>query len=121
MQEQVPESSQTLVLPPRIARTLPAIVRDELTAMAAVKQEAFLEEYRRRRKRVLVAYLAWLIFSHYAYLGGRWLVQFVFWLTSGGFFVWWLFDGFRLFWMVQNFNRDVAIEVLRDVRAISER
>ncbi len=120
MTEELPEGSTAPLLPPGIVETLPVMVRDQLSAMPTQRQGAFLEEYRRRRKRIPVAYLAWLLFgSHYAYLGGRWLVQFGFWLTGGGGLVWWVFDAFRLPWMVRNHNQNVAIDVLRDMRAIS--
>ncbi len=96
------------------------MVREELARMPPRQQEAFLEEYERRRTRIPVAYLAWLVFSHNAYLGGRWIVPIFFWLTAGNFLTWWLVDAFRIPWMVNALSRDIAVEVLRDMRFIAK-
>jgi hypothetical protein len=49
---------------------------------------------------------------HYLYLrkGG---LQILFWLTLGGLAVWWLLDIFRLPGLVRNYNRRVAVHVMR--------
>ena len=108
------------MMPEKISRTLPAMVREQVNDLPKVHQAAFLEEYRRRRKIIPIAYAAWFFLgSHYGYLGGRWFVQFIFWFTMGGLFLWWLFDAFRLPLMVRNHNRNVAIAVLRDMRAVA--
>jgi hypothetical protein len=59
-------------------------------------------------------FLGW----HYAYLR-KWGVQFLFWVSAGGFLMWWLVDLFRVASMVRDYNKGVAIEVLRDLRAVS--
>lgn len=50
------------------------------------------------------AYLLWFFFGfHYAYLG-KWLLQFLYWITLGGFFIWAIIDLFTLSSRVANHN-----------------
>jgi hypothetical protein len=52
-------------------------------------EKGFLES---KIKSTSIAYLFWFILgSHYAYLG-KWRLQFVFWLTLGGFGIWAIID-----------------------------
>ena len=94
-------------------------VKNELVKLSIQKQEDFQEEFNRKRKSILVAYICWVIFGlHYAYLN-KWGVQVAFWLTGGGLGVWWLIDLFRVPALIKNRNKDTAIEVLRNIKAIS--
>ena len=95
------------------------MVRNELATMSAQKQEEFLEEYRRKRKSTGATYALWLFLGwHYAYLG-KWGVQFLYWFTVGGFFIWAFIDLFRIPGQVSNYNKEVATEVMRNLKAIS--
>jgi hypothetical protein len=108
-----------ILIPAKIARELPSMVRNELGKLPAYKQEEFTEEYRRKAKSKTPAYLLWLFLGfHYAYQG-KWGIQILFWLTGGGLGVWWLVDLFRIGGMVGQFNKDVAVEVLRNMKAVS--
>lgn len=50
------------------------------------------------------AYLLWFFFGcHYAYLG-KWGLQFLYWITFGGFFIWAIIDLFTLSVKVANHN-----------------
>lgn len=108
----------TGVIPRSIARKLPAMVVTALTKMEPQYQEEFLEEYRRRRRGLFVAWLAWLFFGfHYIYQR-RWGMQLLFWLCAGGLGVWWLIDFFRMPGVIDNLNRDLAVNILRDQKVI---
>src|SRR5579884_4011680 len=101
------------LIPASIADNLPAMVRNELGKLPAHRQEEFVEEYRRKAKSAGPAYLLWLLLGwHYIYLR-KWGIQFLFWLTLGGFFIWWIVDLFRIPGMVRDYNKDVAVDVLR--------
>lgn len=110
-----------LYIPGSIAKKLPAMVRNELATMSAQKQDEFLEEYRRKKKSSGVAYLLWLfVFQlHYGYLK-KWGLQIIFWLTGGGFLIWWFIDLFRIPGMVRNYNKDMAMDVMRSLKMISQ-
>ncbi|GBD07587.1 hypothetical protein HRbin21_01417 [bacterium HR21] len=105
-----------LLLPFSVVEKLPVGIQYMLAEMPPEAQEAFWDEYRRRARVLGVAYFRWLLFgSHYAYLQ-QWWRQWLHWLTVGGIFVWWLSDLVRLPRLVEERNRDIALEVLRLIR-----
>ena len=65
-----------------------------------------------------LAYFLWFIIGlHYLYLNqAGW--QFFYWFTLGGFFIWTIIDLFRIPSMTNSYNKDTAINVLRDMRAV---
>jgi hypothetical protein len=94
------------------------MVKTSLAELPAAEQEAFVEEYRRRAKSIPVAYLLWLLFGlHYVYLR-NWAMQFLFWFTCGGMWIWWFIDLFRIPGIVRDHNKDAAIDVMRDLKII---
>lgn len=112
--------NNNLYISSSIAKSLPSMVTTELSKQSAQIQQDFLEEYRRKKRSVGVAYLLFLFLygSHYAYMG-RWGWQILFWCTGGGILVWWLIDLFRLKGMIRNYNKDVSIDVMRNLKIIS--
>jgi hypothetical protein len=107
------------IIPGSIADNLPAMVRNELTKLPAQRQEEFVEEYKRKAKSTGTAYLLCLLFGgHYMYLR-KWGIQFVFWLTLGGIVIWWLVDLFRIPSMIRDYNKDVAVDVLRNLKVVT--
>jgi hypothetical protein len=112
-------ASNNLYLSNSIVGNLPAMVRNELAKLSSQKQEEFLEEYERKEKSIFVGYILWLLLGwHYAYQK-KWGIQILFWITGGGLFIWWLIDIFRVHGMINNYNKDKAIEVMRNLRAIT--
>ncbi len=116
------ESGTQLMIPRAVADTLPAMVRNELAQMPAQSQDEFVEEYERRKKGLGMAYLCSLLYCHYAYVGRAgmtgimWLVALV---TLGiGALIWWVVDLFRMPGIVGNHNSDMAVDVLRNFKAI---
>ena len=107
-----------LMIPPSIAANLPAVVRNSLAELPASRQEEFLEEYRRRAKSPAPGYILWLLLGfHYIYLR-KWATQFLFWITVGGLWIWWMVDLFRVAGMVRDYNKDIATDVMRTVKAL---
>lgn len=119
-QQQHSQGENKLMIGSSIAFNLPAMVRNELATLSAQKQEEFLEEYKRRKKSVGISYLfqIFIFWMHYGYLR-KWGLQFVFWFTGGGFGIWWFIDLFRNYGMVTDYNKDIAIDVIRNLKAIS--
>ena len=109
--------SQSLI-PPSILNSLPAMVRNEVSSLSPQRQEEFVEEYRRKAKSTGVAYILWLFCGlHYAYIR-KWGIQFLFWFTAGGLFVWWFIDLFRTAGIISDYNKDTSVDVLRNLKAI---
>lgn len=110
------EPNTRILVPPSIVDNLPAMVRSEL---ANQTQEEFIEEYRRKAKSSGVAYILWLLLGwHYVYLR-KWGIQILFWLTFGGFFIWWLVNFFRIPGLIRDHNKDVSVDVLRNLKSIA--
>ncbi len=104
---------------PSILDDLPAMVRNEVVKLSPQKQQEFVEEYHRKCKSMGKAYVAWFFLGwHYAYLG-KWGWQVFFGLTLGGLAIWWLISIALIPGMIKDYNRDKAVEVLRNLRAVS--
>jgi len=107
-------------IPPSVDRQLPTAVRRSLANSDEAIQEDFVSEYRRTSRSLGVAYLLWLFLGwHYAYVG-RWGIQFLYWLTLAGFFVWALIDLFRMPSIVRTYNQDKAVEAMRNVKMLHQ-
>ncbi len=103
---------RSLVIPARVASSLSRTVREQLAYLTPDQQRAFLWRYRAQAKSPLVA-LAFLPLGwHYLYLRKRGL-QVLFWLTLGGLAAWWVLDFFRIRGLVRDYNRRVAMHVMR--------
>jgi energy-converting hydrogenase Eha subunit G len=97
---------------------LPSMVKAEIAKMPPDKQEHLVEEFRRKSKSMGITYVLWLFGFHYAYLGKLgWLL--LYWLTFGGLLIWTIIDLFRIPGMVGTYNKDVAVDVLRDLKIIT--
>ncbi len=70
-----------------------------------------LKLYNKKKKSGCIAFFLALIGFHYLYLG-KWGWQIVFWATGGFFLLWWFIDLFRVSGMVEDYNRDVKLDVL---------
>jgi TM2 domain-containing membrane protein YozV len=87
---------------------LPPSVQAAFSTLTKEQQRAFKQEYQRRVKSTLIAYLAWLLLGwHYLYVG-RVGMQFAFWFTFGFLIVGWFIDFFRVPGMVRRHNDDLA-------------
>jgi hypothetical protein len=106
----------------RIGKHLPSAVRSQLANLPAGAQSEFLEEYRRKSKSLWAAYFWSLFYCHHALLGRRgttlamWLAS----LATLGMLgmAWWLVDLVRLPGLVRSYNQAVALDILRNMRAI---
>lgn len=104
-------------IPQHLSDQLPEAVLRRLQSLNPVTQEAFLTEFRKRKKSTFMAYLLWFVFPawHYFYLGKVWL-NLLFWITFGGLGIWWFIDLFRIYGMVREYNKSVAIRTLQEIQ-----
>ncbi|MBE4950722.1 TM2 domain-containing protein [Chryseobacterium culicis] len=91
------------------------LIQKKFRALNSEQQKIFISEFERRKKSVGISYLLWLLLGwHYAYLKKwGWLILYIF--TVGGFFIWVIIDLFRIPKMVEQYNNDLALEILRDI------
>jgi hypothetical protein len=111
-----------LLVPHKITDEVPGLVRRELASLSEFEQQDFVEEYQRKRKDTVLTYFLSLVYFHYAYLGrpGMTALMWLAGILSLGVvsIIWWIVDLFRIPGMVRNVNRDAAIEVMRNFRAV---
>ena len=103
-----------------IESQLPEAVVRKVAAMDELNQDAFVAEFNKKKKSPFWAFMLLMAIPsfHYFYLGKVWLNLF-FWGTVGGFGVWWFIDLFRTVGMVREYNKTVAITVLKDIQILN--
>lgn len=116
-------TSNSLLVSREISDALPSMVKNELTKLSAMRQEEFVEEFNRKKKSINVAYVLSVVglfffCPYYAYLR-KWGLWVLFLLSGGGLMIWWLIDLFRMKSIVDDYNKDVAIEIMRNMKATS--
>ncbi|WP_312171480.1 TM2 domain-containing protein [Chryseobacterium sp.] len=91
------------------------LIQKKFRALNSEQQRIFISEFERRKKSVGISYLLWFLLGwHYAYVKKwGWLILYI--LTVGGFFVWAIIDLFRIPKIVEQYNNDLALEILRDI------
>jgi len=105
-----------LILPHSITKGLPFPVTAQLADLPEEAQREFYHIYDRNKKSTVLAYILqnFVFQSHYLYLRKIGL-QILYWLTGGGFGIWWLIDLFRMPKLVREYNEQVAEDALREV------
>ena len=114
------ETTHQLTVEASIADILPSIVKEGLSKMPETKQAQFVEEFKRKKKSVGMAYFFLLIClgMPYGYIG-KWGLQWVYWLTGSGCIFWGLYLLFALPGVIKDKNRDIAMEVFRDIKMMA--
>ncbi len=108
--------SESRYLPVPQIENLPATVCEALDKLPPILQEEFFEEYEIAHRKFGLSYLFWLIpppFSgHYLY-NNRPFTQLLYFLTCGGFLIWWFADFFRMPDIVKDENRKISRKLLK--------
>jgi len=105
----------------KVQSHLPAAVRHKVGEMSLLSQNAFVQEFERRRRSCQTAYLLFIfggVLGLYYLYFKKPLLFFFFLFTMGGLLIWWLIDLVRIPRMVRDYNQSVALEVLRDVQVL---
>lgn len=107
------KASQAETKEGRTVKSLPPSVQHTVSQMDSQSQSAFFNEYANKRKKVSIGYLAWMVCGlHYFYVKKAGL-QVAFYLTGGGFGLWWFADLFRMPGIVRDYNEIAAREALQ--------
>lgn len=96
----------------RTVKSLPPTVQHTVAQMDTMAQNAFFNEYQKKKKKVAVAYMLWLIGFHYIYVRKVGLF-FAYWITGAGIGFWALADLFRMPSIVRTANEESAREALQ--------
>lgn len=106
-----------LGISPGIARQLPPAVRRALGRIPAKRQAAFEAAYRQKRRDTLLLGLLAIFFPIHFFFEGRIGLGLLYWLTFGGFGLWWLIEVITVWGRTARFNEDMATALLRDMQA----
>lgn len=110
---------QSFVVSNKVRKQLPLLVIEQLTKMDNTQQLLFEQEFKKKSKKLEIAYLClFLLGCHYIYFKKN-STQFVFWITGGGFGFWALYDLLRMSKLVKEYNEDIAIDVITTVKVLS--
>ncbi len=96
----------------RTIKSLPPTIQHTVSQMDPMSQNAFFNEFQKKRKKLSVAYVLWLFGFHYLYLGKVGLF-FAYWLTAGGLGIWAIADLFRMPSIVRSANEGNARDALQ--------
>ncbi|MCP4296057.1 MAG: hypothetical protein GY786_10650, partial [Proteobacteria bacterium] len=84
---------------PGIQDELPATVVEAFDQLPVVYKKEFYEEYQLHRRNAFLGYVLWMVpppFSVHNLYSNRKLLQLLYSLSLGGFFLWWMIDFFRV-------------------------
>lgn len=80
---------------------------------------AFRQEVDNKGRSLAMGYLAWVFFGlHYGYYK-KYGWQVLFWLTMGGFGLWWAVDAFRMAGIRKEYYHSITTQAAKDIRALS--
>ena len=100
----------------KVKKYLPSSVSTSLGKMPEDKQMIFEEEFTKKMKKPGIAFMWIFIFGvQYFYLG-KIGIQFLYWFTLGGLWIWALVDMFTIWKRVKEMNEEIAKTLLRDMK-----
>ncbi len=112
--------STELVVAKRIQDDLPASIRQSLGTLSPPQQVTFEEDYKRKRRSKALYFVIALVFPIQHFLLGRVGLGILFWITWGGFGLWWLIELlFTPFRRITEYNETIARELMRDLKIMS--
>lgn len=83
---------------------------DKFSNLSQEKQNEVAQEYSKRRKTSFI-FFCWFFNFHYIYVE-RWWLFLLFFFSLGGIAIWWVIDLFRLDTILEEYNRNLAEEIL---------
>lgn len=99
--------------------TYPPVVQAALAKMDESQRLTFEAEYKRRAKSVAPLIVLAILFPIQMFLLGKTVMGIVFWLTLGGFGVWWIIEIFLTPKRLAEFNDELATNIARDLKIMA--
>ena len=101
----------------RTVNSLPPSIQHVVAQMDSGSQNAFFNEYEKKKKKKSIGWIAWFLLGwHYLYVG-KVGMQFAFWFTLGGFWIWWIVDFFRMPSIIRAANEQNARDAIQTLGA----
>lgn len=102
-------------LPDRVISNLSYATQTAVSQLPEEARQDFFDQYYKQRKDTLITYILQIfVYAPYGYLN-EWVKQLLYWITAGGFGLWWLINFFRIPKKVSRYNQRLADRILKDV------
>ena len=109
----VRQSSKEETSESRTIQSLPPSIQHVVSQMDGESQNAFFNEYERKKKKKSVGWIAWFFLGwHYLYVG-KVGVQFAFWFTGGWLVIGYFVDFFRMPSIIRSANEQIARDAIQ--------
>lgn len=102
-----------------VAKQLPSSVKNALGRMPGDQQAVFEEEYVQKRRNAVLLLLLSILFPIHFFFEGRIGLGILYWLTLGGFGIWWFIEILTVWGRTKRYNQDSATALLRDMKIMS--
>ena len=91
-----------------------------LKGLSEKQQKYAISRYENKKKSVFTAYLLWFCFASYYFYLNRPLLNVLLWAFCFIFvgFLWLIVDLFRIPGLVEQRNRDIFVECIKDAKAV---
>lgn len=102
-----------------VANQLPSSVKNALGRMPGDQQAVFEEEYVDKRRSAVLMLLLSILFPIHFFFEGRVGLGILYWLTLGGFGIWWFIEIVTVWGRTKRYNQDSATALLRDMKIMN--
>jgi len=102
-----------------VAKQLPSSVKNALGRMPRDQQAVFEEEYVDKRRSGLLMLLLSILFPIHFFFEGRVGLGILYWLTLGGYGIWWFIEILTVWGRTKRYNQDSATALLRDMKIMN--
>lgn len=102
-----------------VANQLPSSVKNALGRMPGEQQAVFEEEYVGKRRNAVLLLLLSILFPIHFFFEGRVGLGILYWLTLGGFGIWWFIEILTVWGRTKRYNQDTATTLLRDMKIMN--
>lgn len=102
-----------------VAKQLPSSVKNALGRMPSEQQAVFEEEYVRKRRNAVLLLILSIFFPIHFFMENRIGLGIVYWLTLGGFGIWWFIEILTVWGRTSRYNEDAATALIRDMKIMN--
>ena len=106
----------SLEISTELANKLPSSVKNSLGKMPSEQQAVFEEEYSRKKRNPVLLLILAILFPIHFFLEGRVGMGLLYWITIGGFGIWWIIEIFLVWGRTNRYNEDQSKALLRDMK-----
>ena len=110
----------SLIIKESLQDHIPITVKSTLAKMSNDEQAMFQSEFERKKKSTGVMVILAIFFPIQLFLLGEIALGVLFLFTWGGLGIWWIIEIFITPRRVRNYNKDIATEIVTDLRIMSK-